>query len=134
MKRLAAFLPLLVMCVPTMASPTSQPVVLLDRAIEPSASTGDAISLRDAECRYSGQLVREPVNSQGFAASIAQAAGADTGRWHIDISRRTCGQQTEPVKMRADLPKPPSLAGGGGVPPLPYGYEAGTKFALQPMK
>jgi hypothetical protein len=134
MKRIAALLPILVTYVPTVASPTSQPVALLERAIEPCASTGDAISLRDAECRYNGQLVRERVNRKGFVASAAQAAGEATGRWHIDISRRTCGQQTEPVKMRADLPKPPSLAGGGGFPPLPYGYEAGTKFILQPMK
>jgi hypothetical protein len=132
MRLLVAVLPLIAMCVPTMASPTPQRLALLEAAIQPSASMGELVSLRDAECRYSGQLVREPSNAKGFAASVAEAAGADTGRWHIHISRRTCGQQTESVQMRAYLPKPPSLAGGGGFPAQPYGYEAGTKFTLLP--
>ena len=132
MKRVAAVLPLLAMWLPTAASPTSQPVVLLERAIAPSAATGDLVSLRDAECRYTGQLVRASVNDKSFAAAAAEVAGSDTGRWHIDISKRTCGQLTAAVQMRVDLPKPPSLAGGGGFPALPYGYEAGTKFTLLP--
>jgi hypothetical protein len=132
MKRIAAVLPLLAMSLAAAASPTSQPVVVLEHAIAPTAAMGDLISLRDAECRYSGQLVRASVDDKSFAAAAAQIAGADTGRWHIDVSQRTCGQQIEAVQMRVDLPKPPSLAGGGGFPAQPYGYEAGTKFTLLP--
>lgn len=129
MNRLA-FLSLVAMCLPSLTSQASQPVAMLERAIKPNAAVGDSIALRSAECRYDGRLVRETVRSKGFAMTVAQAAGADTGHWHIDISTRTCGQQVQPVKLRAYLLKPPSLTVGGGIPQLPYGYEAGAKFTL----
>jgi hypothetical protein len=134
MKRFIVTLFILATTIPAVASPTAQPVALLERAIAAFAATGELISLRDAQCQYSGQLVREPANDKSFGAAVAKAAGADTGRWHIDISRRTCGQQTEQVRMRADLPTPPSLAGGGGYPSMQSGYEAGRKFTLSHEK
>jgi hypothetical protein len=133
MKRLA-YLSFVAICLPSLASQASQPVAMLEGAIKPNAAVGDQIALRSAECRYNGRLVREPASTKGFAMTLAEAAGADTGHWYIDILSRTCGQQVQPVKLRAYLPKPPSLAGGGGHPHLPYGYEAGTEFTLSFVK
>jgi hypothetical protein len=106
--------------------------LFLERAIEPSAASGDPVSFRDAECRYVGRLVRDPVDGTGALAGLIQAAGADGGAWHVDLSNRVCGQVAQPAKLRIDLPKAPSLAGGGGIPPAPYGYESGLKFAVRP--
>jgi hypothetical protein len=108
--------------------------LMLERNIEPSAAPGDIVWLiaRDTRCRYAGELVRDPVDGKSVMAGLTQAAGGDGGAWHIDVSRRMCEQLNQPVKLRIDLPKPPSLAGGGGIPPNPYGYQSGATLPVRP--
>lgn len=103
--------------------------VILEATIEPSAGPGDMVALRDADCRFVGQLERRaPV---GTAGALTQAAGADGGAWRIVVTRRVCREVSTAVRLHVDLPKAPSLAGGGGLPPTPMGYQAGTKFSLR---
>lgn len=109
----------------------SQTLAFLERAISPDAASGELISLRDAHCRYTGELIRESSDSKNMAANLVPVALAASERWHIDISQKACGDIVEKIKMRVDLPKAPSLAGGGGIPQLPYGYESGTKFSIK---
>ena len=113
-----------------LAQPTAMhATAALERTIEPSAGPGDPVTLRDAQCRYIGELVRYP--AEGLIAGLTQAAGADGGSWQINVSHRVCGQIEQPVKLRVDLPKAPSLAGACDFPPRPCGYQAGTTFPLR---
>lgn len=112
------------------AAASAQTHGVLEAPIEASAAPGDAVVLGDKRCRYLGQLVRTTGARSGLGESLVQAAGADTGRWHIAITRRACDQLVEPFQLRVDLPHPPSLTGGGGVPPSAMGYQVGTRFTL----
>lgn len=107
------------------------PMAILERNIDGSAKNGDLVSLTDGKCRYVGKLVRQDGGQSNVAAQL-QAAGADAGRWHVAISRRVCGDISSAVMLRVDLPRPPTLVGGGGIPPEPVGYQAGTRFDLLP--
>lgn len=109
----------------------ASPTALLERSIDGSAKSGDLVSLTDGKCRYVGKLVRQDAGPS-TATALLQAAGADAGRWHIVISQKACGELSSGVSLRVDLPRPPSLVGGGGIPPEPVGYQAGTRFGLFP--
>lgn len=109
----------------------ASPTALLERNVDGSAKSGDLVSLTDGKCRYVGKLVRQDA-APSTATTLLQAAGADAGRWHIAISQKACGELSSEVSLRVDLPRPPSLVGGGGIPPEPVGYQAGTRFALLP--
>lgn len=149
MKSLVAVLPLLGMCLIAIASPTSETVVMLESNIAPIARIGTKIALKDANCRYSGQLAKEPGQGIRFTETVVQ--NVDIELWYIDISRRLCGQQYEvfrkciehyreiqkcghlheTVKMRVNLPRPPSATGVSDVSlRLRTGYKVGTKFPL----
>lgn len=116
------------------AEPDMHTEVVLERTIEPSAGPSDIVLLRDVRdggsCRFVGELVREPSKDSGLASKMLQLGGMDSGVWHIAITRRVCREKTATVNLRADLPLPPSLAGGGGITAAPMGYQAGTKFSL----
>ena len=103
--------------------------VILEATIEPSAGPGDLVALRDADCRFFGQLERHAPASN--AGRLAQAAGADGGLWRISVTRRICRDVSAPLRLHVDLPRAPSLMGGGGIPPAPMGYQAGTRFSLR---
>ena len=116
------------------AAPDMLTEVVLERVIEPSAGPSDIVLLRDVRdggsCRFLGELVREPSKESGVATKMLQLGGMDSGVWHVAITKRVCREKTVAVNLRADLPAPPSLAGGGGIPAAPLGYRAGTKFSL----
>jgi hypothetical protein len=114
-----------------MSGANAGPTAVLERKIDGSAKSGDLVSLTDGKCRYVGSLVRQAVHASTGAA-LLQMAGADAGRWHITISQKTCDGLSSRVTYRAELPRPPSLAGGGGVPPAPAGYPVGIRFELVP--
>lgn len=104
--------------------------LVLERAIGQVEPPGAVVTLvgADDRCRYVGALERSEVPASGFAASVLASTGADRGAWAIAITTRACGDVAEPVRLRVMLPRPPSQAGGGGLPPLPLGYEAGTRM------
>lgn len=119
------------------AEPDMRTEVVLERTIDPSAGPIDIVLLRDVRdvrdggsCRFVGELVREPSKDSTLATKLLQLGGMDSGVWHVAITRRVCREKTATVNLRADLPLPPSLAGGGGIPAAPMGYQAGTKFSL----
>jgi hypothetical protein len=104
---------------------------LLERNVDGSSKIGDLVSLTDGKCRYMGKLVRLDA-APSTVTSLLQAAGADAGRWHIAISQKACGELSSEVSLRVNLLRSPSLVGGGGIPPEPVGYLAGTRFTLLP--
>lgn len=112
------------------AEPYAPVSAAIKRTIEAHARPGDVVTLTDGKCLYVGQLVRESADQKHLGSTLIQAAGAEGGKWRIAVTRKACGQLSSDVKMHVVLPKPPSLAGGGGIPPLPYGYQAGTRFDL----
>jgi hypothetical protein len=118
------------MCGASQAAPEQRPMVLAAR-IGPEAQPGGAVTLTDGQCNYAGTLVRE-APAKGVATSTLELAGVDAGSWSIQVSREVCnadgGAIARPVALRIALPHPPALAGGGGVPPAPGGYEAGRRF------
>ena len=107
---------------------SAAPTALLAQSIEGTAKSGDRIFLTDGKCKYVGELVRHSPKSN-ITADILQIAGADAGRWEIDISQKQCGDVFSKVAFHIDLPRPPSQM-GGGIPREPLGYEAGTSFDL----
>lgn len=114
--------------VAALAVPAAEREVILEAPIQTSAGPGDLVALRDTDCRFVGQLERRAPT--GTAGTLIQAAGADGGAWRIAVTRQVCREVSTSVRLHVDLPKAPSLAGGGGLPPAPKGYQAGTKFAL----
>lgn len=109
----------------------ASPTAVLERNIDGSAQSGDLVSLTDGNCRYVGKLVRRDADPS-IAATLLQTAGADSGRWHIAINQKVCSELSSGVSLRVELPRPPSLVGGGGIPPAPVGYQGGTRFDLLP--
>lgn len=119
----------------TAAASAPAALVALAVDIEPTAMPGQAVQLMGGTCHYVGQLVREP-GGAGSTTFMVDAAGSDSGQWHIQVTKRACsdaaaGAVIRDVALRVNLPRPPALAGGGGVPPLPRGYKVGDRLELQ---
>lgn len=121
------------LCVAATAASSAPTLVVLAVDINATAAPGEPVQFMDGNCRYVGQLVRE-AGRAGLTSSMVDAAGGDSGKWHIQVTKRACNdvasEVVRDVALRVDLPRPPSLAGGGGVPPLPRGYQAGARFEL----
>lgn len=123
---------LLVTCASAVAAP-SKAVVTLAEGIHPYARHGAPVRFQDDRCRYSGELVRE-TGMISANSSLLDLAGGDSGAWHVRITAQSCheegGELVRFVDFRVPLPRPPAMAGGGGIPPLPRGYQAGTRFEM----
>lgn len=130
MKRIALLGLAIWLCSASSATLSATALVVLAVDIGETAVPGDPVQFMDRNCSYVGEFVREP-GRQGLATALVDTAGADAGKWHVRVSKRACGEVLSDVALRVDLPRPPSLAGGGGIPPLPRGYRAGAPFELQ---
>jgi hypothetical protein len=108
---------------------SAAPAAHLERSIEGTATSGEPVFLTDGKCRYVGELIRHDPKPN-FKADFLQIAGADAGRWRIDITQKQCVDVTSKVAFHIDLPTPPSLTGDVGIPREPLGYKAGTRFDL----
>lgn len=126
--------PLLLITVVMAAKAASEPpvAVVLESTIAGSAARGDVVRLvkADGKCRYLGELIREPAHTQSLAVKMMETVGGDAASWHIAVERSDCQGTISSVKYRIELPIAPALAGGGGIPPSPYGYQAGTRFEM----
>lgn len=104
---------------------------ILEININEFSKNGELVVFTDGNCRYIGKtIVEEPKIKTGFLYNILNISGADTNNWHIKISQKVCGDISSKVNMRVDLPRPPSLVGGGN-PNDPIGYKAGTIFEVK---
>ena len=131
MKSLLKTIPAAFVALTAIASPSTPDKVLLERPITANAVSGDRVTFLDQGCRYVGILVRESAESKSVMATTVNKSGMDTGKWSVSITQRACDQIVEAVHFQIDLPRPPSLVGGGGIPPVPTGYQAGASFVVR---
>ncbi len=116
----------------TAAQPVTE--VTLASRIAPSAVADEPVAFLDRTgCRYTGRLGHVDATNGGIAATYTQAAGVDAQSWYIVVTHQACDRPAIALLTMIALPKAPSLAGGGGIPPSPRGYEPGTRLRVTPQ-